>query len=122
MHEPLGNGNGRLLRAAPRRERVRLLGRDQVEARYRDVRALGKLVRDPVELGRLALGYRLRPAHLEREPGREPEHREVHRDGYEGEDDDAARAADEGSEPDEERREPGDEDPSADTGRHVLLS
>ena len=57
---PCGDGDRRVLRVAAGRERVRLLGRDQVDARLRHAVELGELADELVQIGRLRLGDLLR--------------------------------------------------------------
>jgi len=78
LQETLRYGDSRVLRVAAGRERVRLLGRDQVEPRDGHLRALREVLHDRFELGPRPRLDRLRAARLERELVREPVAGDVH--------------------------------------------
>ena len=109
--QALRDGDDRLLGASPRGKGVRLVGRDQIDARHRDSRPAGDLLDVAEELRLLALLGGDGLAGLQREPVREPEHDEVEDDRDAREEDDSAPAADEPTEPDEERGKASEDDP-----------
>ena len=69
---PSRNRDRRVLRAAARREGVRLAGRNHVEPRHREAGRVGQLPHDLVQPRRLLLGERLCMAHAQRDLVREP--------------------------------------------------
>ena len=120
--EALGDGDGRVLRVAAGRERVRLLGRHQEEARDRDPGARRESSStsatssgaSPGSSGRARLilsAIRSENQYIAR----------LKRDRDQEERDDPARAADEPADRDEERREPGEQDPGAHASVHVVF-
>ena len=98
-----------------------LLGRDEVEPRHREPGPLREILDIGDEIGLLALLERPRAAHLQREPVREPEHREVEADGDDEEQGDPARASDEAADRDEERGKACQQDPGAHARCHRVF-
>ena len=74
----------------------------------------------PALPARRVFGHRPGAAHAKREPVREPEHREVEDHGDDQEEHKALRTADESAETDEQRGQPGNENPGANTGGHAV--
>ena len=64
LQQPLRHRDGGVLRVAPGRERVRLLGRDQVEPRHRNLRAVREVLHHRLDLGHRARLDGLGPARL----------------------------------------------------------
>ncbi len=110
-----------MARAPAGREGVRLLRRDEVETGDGNPRPGGEVFDVRHEVGGLARLERPRSAHAERETVGEPEHGQVEPDGDHEEDGDPARASDQAADGDEERREPGEQDPGAHTRCHEVF-
>ena len=113
--QALGHRNRRVLGVAPGRERVGLVGRDQVQARDRHVRTLRQEARDLLELGDLASLERPGPAGLQRELVGEPVAGDVHQHGKRDEQPECA-SADGAADRDQQRGQAGDQQPGSNLG------
>ena len=94
-----------MLGVAASGEGVRGVGRDQVHAWHRDLRARGQPAQDGVQAGSLGFVDRLGSVHREHDLVREPVAEEVHGDGEDERHHHALPAADGTPDQDEHRRE-----------------
>ncbi len=118
LDEALGNGHRCVTWAAACGERIWLLGRDQIEPRQRQPRALAERTDVLVHCRQLIVGQRPGTAQLQRELVRPPVHGEVHPDRQDEEEEEPAGPADQGADGDEEGAEPREQDPGTDTRGH----
>jgi hypothetical protein len=117
----VGHGDGGVLGITARRERVRLVGRDQVQPRHRQLGAGGDLLHRGLEPWHRARLDGLRPAGLQRQPVREPVAGEVQRDG-EGREEEESAAADRGAGHHQQAGQACHQQCGADASAHVLES
>ena len=120
LQQPLRDRDRRVLRVPPGRERVRLLGRDHVDARLRDAVELRELGDHVVQVRRLRLGDLLCAGGLDRELVRPEVGRQVHQDREDHEEPERG-PSDRPANADEQRGEPGEEDPGTGLGAEACL-
>ena len=125
LEDPLRHRDRRVLGVPPGRKRVRLSHVGDVDRGHRKVAGLRELPDDPVELGRLLLGHRLRLRGRDRDPRGVPVHREVEDERQTERDEAAARPSDRVADQHEQSAERRDQDPglgAIDADHRVLLS
>lgn len=118
VEQALRDRDDRVLGVPAGRERVRLLGGNEVDPRLRHPCDLGELGNHAMQLGRVRLADRLRPAGLDRELVGHPVGREVH-DHREDDEDPEEGSSERSPDPDEEAGQPGEQEPGPGLGRGV---
>ena len=109
-HDALGHRDRRVLRVAAGGEGIGRVGRDDVDARHRDLRTRRQPAHDRVQSGRLGLVDGLSTVHREDDLVREPIGDEVHERRHHEADDHALLAGDRSATEDEESREDAQEE------------